>query len=480
MKKLLFLNLIIVLALTVSSCQSSNNQYQAFSTSSHEITSVETSETTTMLPVPEYVPTEPPATTTDKLLYQNITLEQASQIIGREIPLPAYLPTGYAITSIQVASVSQPLRDWKIELIIDINQSTAPITMSLSTFSLGMKIPPGAKTVKIGNRTAMVSRQQDSIDFYWINETGWGISLTGSTGMTFEELLKIAESITSPPQQLLQTSIVEDEDLLVLRGESRNIVIHLQNNSITPMNLTITHDTRISNLPAGIDIMATQTSFMLSPGHNLDVPVNVKVGSTVASPAWHYQPVSIALSTDPPPPASPITEQPHYSLYLMVSYKYKTTSELTITGNKDLSIRFRIDPPAVLPEGMVTLKEAEEAADFPVGMLLPSYFPEGTNPVPIGYEISREEPNVVTVFYSDYQVVFSPERGVTEPPAGFTGESTIICRKTAFIGQNRIDRWLYDIHFTVISDNIQMDELKYIAESMMLVAPYSESWLTVK
>ena len=72
----------------------------------------------TMFPLPEYVPTEPPATTTGTLSYQDITLEQASEIIGREIPIPAYLPAGYAITSIQVESASQPLREWRIELSV--------------------------------------------------------------------------------------------------------------------------------------------------------------------------------------------------------------------------------------------------------------------------------------------------------------------------------------------------------------------------
>ncbi|MDD5289372.1 MAG: hypothetical protein PHY28_09725, partial [Dehalococcoidales bacterium] len=430
--------------------------------------------------VPEYIPTEPPATTTDKLLYQNITLERAIEIIGREIPVPAYLLAGYGITSVKVESTSHPLSEWRIGLTIDNGTSSSLITMSISTFTLGMKIPPGMETIKIDDKTAMVSRQQDTINLNWVNGTGWGLSLTGSNGVTFEDLLKIAESVTSPPSQVLQASLVPDEDLLVLRGESKNITIHLQSNASTPMEISITRDTRISNLPAGIDITVSQTSFTLGPGQSLDVPINVKVGSTVVSPTWPYQPASIALSTDPPPPGGHITEQPHYSVRLMVSYQYTTASELTIQGNRNLSTSFYIDPPAVLPEGMVTLKEAEEAAAFPVSILMPSYFPEATNPVPVGYGISSEEPHVITIFYSDYQVVFSPGLGVTEPPAGFTGERTTIRKKTAFIGQNRIDWWIYDIHFSVISDKVPMDELKLIAESMMLIAPYSDSWLEVK
>jgi hypothetical protein len=434
-----------------------------------------------MFPVPEYIPTEPPATTTDKLFYQNITLERAIEIVGREIPVPAYLPAGYGITSVKVESTSQPLSEWRIGLTIDNGTSSSPITMSISTFTLGMKIPPGFETVKIGNSTARVSRQEDSIDLDWINNTGWGLSLVGSDSMTFEELLKIAESVTSPPREVLKANIVPDEDLLVLREESRNITIHLQSNSSTSIEISITRDTRTSTLPTGIDITATQTSSTLSPGQSLDVKINVKVGNEVISPAWNYRPESSILSTDSPPPFSGgITEEPYYRLNFMVLYEYSIYDNTPVQSHVSLGTEIRIDEPTVLPSGMVTLREAEEAADFPVGLLLPSYFPEGTNPVPTGCNIGNEEPHVITVFYSDYQVVFSPEQGVTEPPEGFTGEKAIIRKKTAFIGQDRIDWWIYDIHFSVISDKVSIDELKYIAESMMLIAPYSESWLEAK
>ncbi|MDD4876794.1 MAG: hypothetical protein PHQ86_06685, partial [Dehalococcoidales bacterium] len=356
----------------------------------------------------------------------------------------------------------------------------APIAMSISTFSLGMKISPGAETVKIGNSTAMVSRQQDTISLNWVNKTGWGLSLTGNKGMTFEELLKIAESVTSPPQEVLQVSLVPDGDLLVLRGESKDITIHLQCNSSTFMTISITRDTRISNLPAGIDVTATQTSLTLSSMQSLDVILNVKVGTNVPSPTWSYQPASEILSTDTPPPFGTITEEPSYSLRFMVSYQYTTANALIIQGNEDLSTRLRIDPPADLPEGMVTLKKAEEAVDFPVGLLLPAYFPEGTSPPPMGYKISAEKPYSISAFYSTVQVVLSPEPGITQPPDDFPGERMTIRKKQVIIGQNIIDWWIYDIHFSVISDEILMSELKLVAESMMLIGPGSGSWLGVR
>lgn len=473
MKRLLFTSIVIILAVAVTGCRPPNYLDRPESSG---ITGLPT-------PVPEYLPPEPstaPGTASGDLLYQDLTLEQASEIIGREIPTPTYLPTGYAIISIQLKSVSEPLRDWRIDLTIDNGQPSASITMSISSFSLGMKIPPGAETIKIGNNTAMVSRQQDAIAFNWINRTGWGLSLTGSNVVPFEELLKIAESVTSPPTQVLQASIVPDEDLLVLRGESKDITIRLQSNSSTSMKVSITRDTRNSNLPAGIDITATQTSLTLSPGQSLDIIVNVKIGAKVPSLTWSYRPASEVLSTDTPPPFGTITEEPSYSLRLMVSYQYTTASALTIQGNESLSTRFRIDPPAALPKDMVTLKEVEEAVDFPVGLLLPAYFPEGTSPPPIGYQISTEEPHSITVFYSTFQVVLSPELGITQPPDDFPGERMTIRKKQVVIGQNRIDWWIYDIHFTVTSEKISMSELKLIAESMMLIGPGSGSWLGLK
>ncbi|MDD5037776.1 MAG: hypothetical protein PHN78_00420 [Dehalococcoidales bacterium] len=484
MKRLLFASIVIILVAAVTSCRSPNDLDQPGITSNGNLTVEESSEINGLLtPVPEYLPPEPstaPGTVSGGLLYQNLTLKQASEIIGREIPTPAYLPPGYAITSVQLKSVSEPLRDWRIDLTIDNGQPSASITMSISSFSLGMKIPPGAETTKIGNSTAMVSRQQDTINLNWRNGAGWGLSLAGTNGVTFEELLKIAESVTSPPVQVLQASIVPDEDLLVLRGKSKDITIHLQSNALTSVKVSITRDTRISNLPAGIDITVTQTSLTLSPGQSLDIIANVKIGDKVPSLTWPYRPASEVLSTDTPPPFGTITEEPSYSLRLMVSYQYTTAGTLTIQGNESLSTRLRIDLPAALPEAMVTLRDAEEAVDFPVGLLLPAYFPEGTSPPPFGYQISTEEPHSITAFYSTFQVILSPELGITQPPDDFPGDHMTIRKKQVVIGQNRIDWWIYDIHFTVISEKIPMSELKLVAESMMLIGPGSGSWLGVK
>jgi len=74
-------------------------------------------------------------------------------------------------------------------------------------------------------------------------------------------------------------------------------------------------------------------------------------------------------------------------------------------------------------------------------------------------------------------VVLSPEPDVSFPPEDVVGERTKIRTKQVVIGEGRIDWWVYDIHFAVISGDVPMPELKLVAESMMLVGPYSGSWL---
>lgn len=76
-------------------------------------------------------------------------------------------------------------------------------------------------------------------------------------------------------------------------------------------------------------------------------------------------------------------------------------------------------------------------------------------------------------------MVLSPEPDVSSPPEDVVGEHTKIRTKQVVVGEGRIDWWVYDIHFAVISDDVPMPELKLVAESMMLVGPYSGSWLGV-
>jgi len=166
----------------------------------------------------------------------------------------------------------------------------------------------------------------------------------------------------------------------------------------------------------------------------------------------------------------------NYYLQFTVSCRY-AAGEIAVRDSNGFSRKLRVDLPAALPAGMVSLQEAETAANFPVSLLLPSYFPEGVSPPPVGYGISPQEPHGITAYYSSFRVVLNPEPGVSEPPAGFTGERATIRKRAVVLGQDRIDWWAYDIHFSVISDTIPMSELKLVAESMMLIGVYSGSWL---
>jgi hypothetical protein len=419
---LLFLTLIVtILVLAVSSCQSPNVQDQSI-----------------LAPG-------------DKL-----TVEEASKIIGLPIPVPDYFPEGYQITSVEIKAGSIP-QDWDITIDIYNSKSAESVMLDISGFALGMKILPGAETFKIGGRTGMVSRQSDYIRFSWTDKMGRGLTLTGNKELQFEELVKIAESVATPPSKILEANLDPSSVFIVLRGDTQKLVIHLQNNSSKSVSVTISNDTE--DLPSGIGIKVVNSSLTLKPQQSIDVPVNVKIATDAPSPTWSYQPASTVLSTDTPHPSHPITEDPYYYLQFLISYQYLAYNNTQAEERISLSKILRIDTPSKLPSGMVTLKEAEDAADFPVSLLLPSYFPEGTNPVPIGCKVSSEEPHSITVSYSAYSIVLSPEQGITGPPVDFTGERTVIRKKTAVIGQNRIDWWIYDIHFSVISDEIPMNEL---------------------
>jgi hypothetical protein len=400
--------------------------------------------------------------------------EKASNIIGLPIPLPTYFPKGYKVTSVEVEGNGK-IPNWEITVTIDnaktINaESESTILMDIRWLSTGLKIK--AEKIKIGDRTALVFRYPDYAQLLWIDSEGRQITLTGNSELQFEELVRMAESVTTPPAKILEARLDQQDNLVVLRGDSRQIKIQLQNNSIKTLKVSVSQEIE---LPEGIEIEVPESPITMKPGKNMDIEIEVKVDANAPSPTWLYRPVSYTLPKDEPPPADPITEAPYYRL--VFRYKYEAAGLISVQDM--LSTRLRIELLAVLPPGMVTLQEAEEAADFPVAMLLPSYLPEIVSPPPIGYGVSIEEPHSITVFYSALRVVLSPEPGVSEVPESIAGERTIIRTKQVVIGEDRIDWWAYDIHFSVISDEVPISELKLVAESMMLVGPYSGSWLGI-
>jgi hypothetical protein len=243
----------------------------------------------------------------------------------------------------------------------------------------------------------------------------------------------------------------------------------VRNNAIKPVQISLE---RKDELPKEIKVKLEEDSFGLQPGENREIDVFVEVGDDTPSPTRPEPDDDKEFPEETPAPPHPIIDEPYYQLTIICNYK--------ISGNKPhpkrVSVRFRIDP-GDLPPGMVTFREAVAVADFPLSPLLPAYLPEGTEPPPIGYEIGDKRPYCITAVYNNLRVGLCPEPGLTEPTPGLDGESVIIHDIQAVIGENRIDWWSHDIHFSLISDEISIGELKRVVESMVQVKPFDESWL---
>jgi len=443
-------------------------------------------------PQPGSSPAATPPATQQILQFDNLTVEQAAELIGLPVPVPEYLPLGYAIKSVRIKNGTEPPGPyWDIEMTIAGAAASQPMTLSIAGFSLGMKLPPGVETVMIGASRAWVRRAADGTSLTWTDKRGRQDSLQAGPDIQFDELVKIAESVTSPPTRAVEVKEpgemvgfgATQPTLLVERGMSQDMVVHLQNNSTKNVDVSFSLDSGISEVPEGITVSISKESFTLAPAQQMEVTVKVSVSADAPSPTFDRPSASSILSTNPmvmPPPASGgLTEQPTYSLSFQVISSYPA-ADLTIRETEGFFHQLRIDPPPALPPGMVSLEDARTAANFPVSMLLPAYLPEGTNPPPLGYGISEQEPHVITAFYSSFRVELSPEPGVKEPPPGFAGQRDTIRKRAVVIGSDRIDWWADDIHRTVISDSLQMSELRLIAESMMLIGVYSGSWIGMK
>ncbi len=453
--------LAVILALVASACAAPND--------------------TVTRPPGSSTPSPTPRLTQQPVQLDNLTVDQASQIIGLPVPEPEYLPPGYAITSVNIKTSNPRIAPyWDIETTISSVSFPQQMTLSSAGFSLGMKLPPGVETVMIGSSKAWVTRTVNGIALTWTDARGRQESLSAGTDLQLDELVKVAQSVTSPPTRAVEITGLGDTPLLVLRGTSQEMAVHLQNNSTKDVDISFTLDKNIANIPSGIKVTIKDEAFKLAPEDQADVTITVAVGAGVASPTFDRPPASSILSTDTPPPFSGgQTEPPSYYLSFQIMCSY-LAGTVTLEQRDGTSRQLRIDPPPTLPAGMITLAEAQAASNFPIGLLLPSYLPEGTNPPPLGYSIGELEPHIVTAFYSSFRVELSPEPGVKEPPTGFPGTRDTIRNRPVVIGKGRIDWWADDIHRTVISDSLPMGELRLIAESMMLVGVYSGTWIGMK
>ncbi len=433
----------------------------------------------TITPLPGSPPPSFAAPPTQQpLQFDNLTVDQASEIIGLPIPEPRYLPPGYAITSVNIRTTNPQIAPlWDIETTVSSVSFPQRMTLSSAGFSLGMKLPPGVETVMVGASKAWVRRSVDGVSLTWIDARGRQESLSAGTDLGFDEVLKVAESVTSPPTRAVEIPRPEESPLLVLRGTSQDMRVNLRNNSTKNVDVSFRLDKSITRIPSGIKVTIRDEAFKIPPESQADVTVTVAVGAGAASPTFDHPPASSILPTGAPPPLSGgQTEPPSYYLSFQIISSY-LAANVTLEQRDNFSRQLRIDPPLALPAGMVSLADARAAANFPFTLLLPAYFPEGTDPPPVGYGISANVSHTITAFYSSFRVELSPEPGVKAPPAGFAGTRDTIRNNTVVIGSNRIDWWADDIHRTVISDLLPMSELRLVAESMMLIGVYDGSWI---
>ena len=158
-------------------------------------------------PQPGSSPSATPPSTQQTLQFDNLTVDQAGEIIGLPIPVPEYLPPGYVIASVSVKNSNPHIAPyWDIETTISSAASPQPITLSSAGFSLGMKLPPGVETVMIGASRAWVRRTADGAGLTWTDKQGRQESLQTGTDIHFDELLKIAQSVTSPPTRAVEVA----------------------------------------------------------------------------------------------------------------------------------------------------------------------------------------------------------------------------------------------------------------------------------
>lgn len=401
-------------------------------------------------------------------------IEKAENIMGLPVPLPEYLPEGYEIKSIDVEGDIE-YSFWNIEIEIgDVkdsdNTSQHPISLGIDWDAHTFKTK--TEKIAVGNTTIHVFRGTDYNNLVWYDRESRQLTLTADKEVELDELVRIAGSVTSPPRKVLEVSLESVKDLRILRGESRKFTLHIQNNSLETIRVSLV---QYGELPEDIQVEIVDDAFSLKPGRARDIKVEIKVGQDAPSPELLRRSFS-EVAPGPGETAWPyhaLVDEPRYSLSIDCNYEIFGVS----SRHERVSMGFYIDPEEILPVGMVSYREAENASDFLLHILLPQYLPESIDPPPIGYELGDEIPRSVTAYYKGLDVILNPEPGITEPTAGYTGERTIIRNKTVIISDNRIDWWVYDIHYTLISETVSMDELKIIAESMMTIDPHTRSWL---
>lgn len=153
-----------------------------------------------------------------ELSVQKVTLDEASNVVGWEIPVPSYLPQDYKIQEVYVmdSSVGLLISDEEIEKELVTHTDAAgtrqryeyqsKMEMSISWHSQGvaggLKLP-GDK-VNIGDTHGVIVDAGDHYNLWWqprpdLEQPGqYEIVLSASKRITKKELTEIAESVRLP------------------------------------------------------------------------------------------------------------------------------------------------------------------------------------------------------------------------------------------------------------------------------------------
>jgi len=435
-----------------------------------------------------------------ELSARKTTLEDASSIIGTIIPVPGYLPLDYEIqeTYIEDSTVILLISDEKIEKELVTHTDAAgtrqryefqlKMRMSICWYNDQFPMPFGKapyERVMINENMGFVIGHDDRNIIWWRCSPEplpqfFDFYLSANIGLPKEELKRVAESVPTPeyvphpnPTQPLKAEILVGESIVVPQGETETITIRVISQSTELVEVSVFLE---SEPPPGVQVEFQPDTFNLNSNESVDVEVTLMVDPAAPPPKW---------SRRPPPPKgfalldSAITETARYSLTICFSWSFPVYVDEGEEARRPIcnSIKLRFEEPPPPPPGMVTLKEASEAVEFPISIQLPRYMPEGTEPPFVGLVVTPEEPHGVVVHYATFQVIMVPEPGVTGPSAEAVGERTTIRRRQVLVGENRVDWWVYDIHYSIVSDQVPIEEQIIVAESMMLIGPGSGSWL---
>jgi hypothetical protein len=434
-------------------------------------------------PLPE--PTPSPGPVSGKSDYekldgfQKMTLEEVSQAIGVPVYGPAYLPEGYEVRGVYLKDTGDSM-EWIVvmlisdeELVQEDGSYNEKMRLTIYWRDVGGLKMPWADRVQIGEGYGMLEKEEDHNDLSWIVRPGRKLVLSAEKDISAKELARIAESVVPPPEDMLAAEIYPAESIVVPRGETGTLTISLKSQALKALEIFVS---QIETQLPGVSVRINPDTFSLTPGEDIEVKAEVSVDPTAPSPSWPRWTPPAEGEPFPPPPGMAVTEPAYYRLTFDIYYTYPADGGEK-SDKESVGIKLRFEEPPPLPSGMVTLEEAQNAVDFPVTIMLPAYMPEGTEPPFIGLTLTSDEPRGVTVHYDTFDVILVPEPGVTGPPRDWEGEKTTIHKKSGIIGTGRVDWWVYDIHYTVVSDRVPISELLLIAESMMQIAPGSGSWL---